>query len=166
MKADLLSWPCCDCLQDLAAAQQQNAMLSSNSAHLAARLDEESEVVSALRAQLVDYKLQMGQLQLQAKKGRTLAANNSTNMFRRPGSATPPGQLGLGSISGGLWGVPGAGAMGPESMLIGSSSGRMLTRSGSLTAGPMQGGSNGNGTSDGAPGRAEQQPQRQQQHNR
>lgn len=93
-------------LQELSSAQRQNAELQGTSAQLTSRLDEESEVVSALRAQLVEYKLQMGQMQLQAKKGRTLATNNSTTMFRRPGTPPGPGQLSFSGAAGaaGQWG--------------------------------------------------------------
>lgn len=112
--------------QDLSTTQQQNAELRAHSGHLSARLEEESEVVSALRAQLVEYKLQMGQMQLQAKKGRTLNPNNSTNMMMtmRPGTATPPsGQLGqLGSASGGMWSLTGgstAAAVAADAALFG-----------------------------------------------
>lgn len=140
-------------LQDLAAAQQQNVELRVTTSQLSSRLDEEAEVVSALRAQLVEYKLMMGQMQLQAKKGRTLHTNNSS-MFRspnRPGSATPPGQLqlGAGSITGGagMWGVPGVQTMGGE----GGGPGIMM-RSGSFLSAQMQAA----GAADGA-GRQQQQ---------
>lgn len=96
---------CCFPLQELALTQQQNAELRVGAAQLSSRLEEEGEVVAALRAQMVEYKLLYGQMQLKAKKGR------SSNMFRvdRPGSATPPGQLQLqgagGSVAGGAAGV-------------------------------------------------------------
>jgi hypothetical protein len=136
--------------QDLTAAQEQNAELRITTSQLSSRLDEEAEVVSALRAQLVEYKLLMGQMQLQAKKGRTLHTTNSS-MFRspnRPGSATPPGQLqlGAGSITGGagMWGVQAMGAEGGGPCI--------MTRSGSLLSTQMQAA----GTADGA-GRAQPQ---------
>jgi hypothetical protein len=138
-------------LQELAAAQQQNTELRVTTSQLSSRLDEEAEVVLALRAQLVEYKLMMGQMQLQAKKGRTLHTNNSS-MFHspnRPGSATPPGQLqlGPGSITGGagMWGVPGVQAMRGE----GGGPG-IMTRSASFLSAQMQAA----GTADGA-GRAQ-----------
>lgn len=46
-------------LQDLGQALQQNGELRGMAQQLQARLEEEGEVVSALRAQLVDYKLQV-----------------------------------------------------------------------------------------------------------
>lgn len=72
--------------------QQQNGDLHHSCQQLTSRLDEESEVVSALRAQLVDYKLQMEQMNLQSKKGRSLYTSSSMAL-RRGGSNTPPGQL-------------------------------------------------------------------------
>jgi hypothetical protein len=47
------------CLQDVGQLQQQNGELRGMALQLQSRLEEESEVVSALRAQLVDYKLQV-----------------------------------------------------------------------------------------------------------
>lgn len=47
------------CLQDMGQLQQQNGELRGVAQQLQARLGEEGEVVSALRAQLVDYKLQV-----------------------------------------------------------------------------------------------------------
>jgi hypothetical protein len=91
--------------QELASTQNQNAELRATASQLMSRLEEESEVVSALRSQLVEYKLQMGQMQLQAKKGRTLNPNNSASMFRRPGTATPPGGIGFSAGSDWHWGV-------------------------------------------------------------
>ncbi|WIA22878.1 hypothetical protein OEZ86_009821 [Tetradesmus obliquus] len=78
--------------EDLGQALQQNGELRGMAQQLQARLEEEGEVVSALRAQLVDYKLQMEQMQLQAKKGRSLY-NSSSTADRRTGATTPPGQL-------------------------------------------------------------------------
>jgi hypothetical protein len=45
--------------QDVGQLQQQNGELRGMAQQLQARLEEEGEVVSALRAQLVDYKLQV-----------------------------------------------------------------------------------------------------------
>lgn len=139
-------------MQELVATQQQNAELRTTAVQLSSRLEEEGEVVSALRAQLVEYKLMMGQMQLQAKKGRTLHTNNST-MFRsnRPGSATPPGPLGpAGSMTGAgaVWGmqngVPGV-----------AGGGGVMRRSGSFLSNQLQGLAAAPGVVDG--GRAQQQ---------
>lgn len=153
-------------LQELAASQQQAAELRGSSAQLSSRLDEECEVVQALRAQLVEYKLQMGQMQLQAKKGRTLNPNHSSSMLlRRPGSATPTGagQLGFGPSAaggaGGLWGMQGmaAAGLGADGMLGSSShAGGGVTRNSSLLAAQLQ------GLADAPLG----QPGGRQQHNR
>lgn len=165
-------------MQELAVSQQQAAELRANSAQLSSRLDEESEVVQALRAQLVEYKLQMGQMQLQAKKGRTLNPNHSSSlMLRRPGSATPTGQLGLGSTAGGgginpglggLWSMQSgnlaaAGLSGDVNGLLGGShaGGGGMTRTGSLLAAQLQGLAAAEGGL-GQSGRLEQQQQRLQ----
>lgn len=170
-------WGClapCPHLQELAASQQQAAELRASSAQLSSRLDEESEVVQALRAQLVEYKLQMGPMQLQAKKGRTLNPNHSSSMMlRRPGSATPPaGQLGLGSTAGGggmggLWGMQGslaaAGLSSDMGVLGGShAGGGGMTRSGSLLDAQLQGLAAATDGAGGQGSRLEQQPQRLQ----
>lgn len=162
-------------MQELAATQQHNAELRASTAQLSARLDEESEVVSALRAQLVDYRLQMGQMQMQAKKGRTLNTNNSTTgMLRRAGTATPPGQLGFNSITGGLWGMQGAPAgslpscsIGADGVLAGvlgsSTSGHLLARAGSVRLGAAAAGSGHAGDGDMHLARLDLEQQRQQQ---
>lgn len=169
-------------MQELAASQQQAQELRANSAQLSSRLDEESEVVQALRAQLVEYKLQMGQMQLQAKKGRTLNPNHSSSlMLRRPGAATPTGQLGLGSTAGGgvnpglggLWSMQSgnlaaAGLGGEVNGLLGGShaGGGGMTRSGSLLAAQLQGLAAAEGAL-GQSGRLDQQQQQQRlQHTR
>lgn len=115
-------------MQEVMQLQQHNSELRSTSQQLAARLDEESEVVSALRAQLVDYKLQMEQMQLQAKKGRSLYTQNSTaGGLRRGGSSTPPmtgqpGSIGVGFPPGGLsssgLGPGSSNGMGPGTALL------------------------------------------------
>jgi hypothetical protein len=110
-------------VQELALTQQQNAELRVGAAQLSSRLEEEGEVVAALRAQLVEYKLLYGQMQLQAKKGRTLHTTSSS-MFRggnRPGSATPPGQLQLqGAGSAGYAGGGVAGVLAMQGLAAGA----------------------------------------------
>lgn len=76
--------------EEMTGLQQQNAELHHSCQRLTNRLGEESEVVSALRAQLVDYKLQIEQMNLQAKKSRSLNTNDSSMAVRRGGASTPP----------------------------------------------------------------------------
>eukprot|EP00775_Hariotina_reticulata_P011560 gene11561-11704_t len=84
--------------EEVTRLQQHNADLRLASHQLTARLDEEAEVVSALRAQLVDYKLQMSQLQLQTKKGRGLSTE-AGNSVRRGMSGTTAGQQQPGQLA-------------------------------------------------------------------